>query len=68
MRDYDDKDDWYDALVALAESHDNKQGVRDREGWTGNWRNETPEQAYYAEFPEHKPESAPEHGCGHMQG
>lgn len=65
---YEDKDDWYAALEALAESHNNKRGVRDRDGWTMNWRHETPEQAYYGEYPEHKPTIAPAHGCGHMQG
>ncbi|MBU0703771.1 MAG: hypothetical protein KKC18_07875 [Chloroflexi bacterium] len=68
MHDYDNKDDWYDDLVAIAGRHHNKSAVRDREGWTMNWQAETPAQAYYGEYPEHKPESAPAHGCGHMQG
>jgi hypothetical protein len=51
---YTSSDDWYDALKAIAAKHDNTRAVRDREGWTDNWRNQTPEFAYYDEFPEHK--------------
>lgn len=68
MHDVDDKDEWYAALVMIAERHDNKRAVIDREGWTFSWQHETPEQAYYGEFPDHQPNSVPAHGCGHMQG
>jgi len=54
MNEYDDADDWYSDLVAIAERHGNKSAVRDREGWTYNWKNETPEDAYYEMYPEHK--------------
>lgn len=52
--DYKDKHDWYEALTNIAKRHDNKGAVRDFEGWTFNWEHETPEYAYYSEFPEHK--------------
>lgn len=52
--DFESKEDWYVALVEIAKSHDNKSAVRDFDGWTDNWKNETPEESYYSEFPEHK--------------
>lgn len=47
------KDDWYDELVRIADKHENTRGVRDFEGWTSNWETETPDEAYYSEFPTH---------------
>lgn len=58
MHEYETSDEWYEALVAVAKRHENKSGVRDREGWTMNWENETPEQAYYGEFTEHTPKNS----------
>ena len=51
---YETRDAWYEALTEVAQKHDNTSAVRDRVGWTFNWRNETPEEAYYSEYPEHK--------------
>lgn len=52
---YESKDEWYDHLVVVATNHANRTAVRDKEGWVDNWRNQTPEEAYYDEFPEHSP-------------
>lgn len=52
--DFETKQDWYDALVDIAKEHGNKDAVRDLDGWTYKWKQETPEEAYYSEFPEHK--------------
>lgn len=49
-------DEWYEALVEIAKKHNNKSAVGDREGWVFNWENETPEEAYYGMYPEHKEE------------
>lgn len=54
--DFESKDDWYFALVEIAKRHENQSGVRDFNGWTDNWKNETQEVAYYREFPEHRDE------------
>jgi hypothetical protein len=43
---FESRDDWYEALKTIAAKHDNVRAVRDREGWTDNWRNQTPEFAY----------------------
>ena len=51
---YTSSDDWYEALKAIAKKHNNISAVRDQEGWTSDWENQTPELAYYEEFPEHK--------------
>lgn len=53
---FNNADEWYEVLVEIAKRHDNKSAVRDREGWTFNWENETPEDAYYGMYPEHKGE------------
>lgn len=50
---YESKEDWYEALVAIAKRHNNKFAVRDFDGWTDNWENQTPEESYYEDFPEH---------------
>ena len=51
---FESKQDWYDALMKIAMTHYNMLAVRDFEGWTENWRSETPKEAYYKEFPEHE--------------
>lgn len=51
---YETDEAWYQALVEIAKSHDNADGVRDFEGWTDGWEQRSPELTYYSEFPEHK--------------
>ena len=46
-------DDWYAALVVVARSNNNGSAVRDFDGWTSLWEEESPADAYYEEFPEH---------------
>ncbi len=55
--DYANADEWYNALVEIAESHNNGRGVTHFESWTEFWETETPEDAYYDEFPEHQKSS-----------
>lgn len=50
---YETADEWYDALITIAGSHCVTHLVRDREAWTSNWQNETPEKAFYTEYPEY---------------
>lgn len=52
--DFETSEEWHEALKLVAAKHDNKSAVRDFDGWTMNWENETPEEAYYSEYPEHK--------------
>ena len=52
---FESNEEWYESLVDIAKTHQNTGAVRDFDGWTENWKNETPEEAYYSEFPEHKP-------------
>lgn len=52
---FESKKEWYDSLLVIARTHDNGSAVRDFEGWTDNWKNQTPAESYYAEFPEHDP-------------
>jgi hypothetical protein len=51
---YNNRFEWYERLKEIAYKHNNEFSVRDRDGWTYNWMHESPEQAYYEEFPEHK--------------
>ena len=52
---YEQRDEWYEALQKIARSHDNERAVRDYEGWTDGWDEVSPEDCYYQEYPEHKP-------------
>jgi len=47
-------ENWFDELQRIAKLHNNASSVRDYEGWTADWETESPEDVYYAEFPEHK--------------
>lgn len=50
--------EWFFALQAVAARHGNAGAIRDFEGWTDGWQNQSPEAVYYAEFPEHQPAAA----------
>ena len=49
---YQTADDWYAALIELATAEGKAHLVRDREGWTFNWQDETPEEAFFGAYPE----------------
>jgi len=53
---FDNADDWYEALRMVAGAHMCTGLVRDREAWTSNWKNEKPEDAFYNEYPEYRNE------------
>ncbi len=42
---------WYEALVSIADRHNNVISVSDFEYWTLHWKTSTPEEAFYDEFP-----------------
>lgn len=50
---FENADEWYGALVALAQSLSVVQLVRDREAWIEAWGSMTPEEAFFNEFPEY---------------
>ena len=54
MHNYESAEEWFDRLRDIAASHDNASAVRDFQGWTEDWESQTPEEAYYAEYPEHQ--------------
>lgn len=54
MSRYPSRDEWFSALQEIARSHHNISAVRDYDGWTQNWLHETPADAYYSEYPEHR--------------
>jgi len=48
-------DDWYAILADLARRHG--ESVADKEAWREDYdAGKGPEQAFYGEYPEHKPE------------
>lgn len=49
---YENADGWYAALQAIARKHGCLNNVRDKDGWIGDWQEESPETAFYSEFPE----------------
>lgn len=51
---YTNAQEWFSALQGIANKHDNRNAIRDFEGWTQGWEESTPAEVYYAEFPEHK--------------
>lgn len=50
---YDSKDEWYEALLAIAKTHGVEHLVRDKDGWTYNWENETPSESFYNDYPQY---------------
>lgn len=54
--DYERAEDWFNELKKIADSHGNKDAVRDFEGWTEGWEDRSPSDVYYEEFPEHRVE------------
>lgn len=48
-------DDWYMVLRDLARKHG--ENVSDREAWREAWEFDytSPEEAFYSEYPEHRP-------------
>ena len=48
---YSNSIDWVAALIRVAEKHRCERLIRDFEAWTANWINETPDEAFYAEYP-----------------
>lgn len=55
MNQYSSAEAWFADLQDLAAKHHNGSAVRDFEGWTEDWQKQSPAEAYYAEYPEHKP-------------
>ena len=53
-KEFNEKNDWYDRLLEIAAKHRNSKAVQDFYGCTSHWKTETPEEAYYKDFPEHK--------------
>jgi hypothetical protein len=51
---YHSAEHWFEELLAIATNHDNVGAIRDFDGWTDGWAQRTPEDVYFAEFPEHK--------------
>ncbi len=49
-------EDWYEELKSVAGWHDNAPAVRDPDDWICKWEAASPEDTYYDEYPEHKPE------------
>jgi hypothetical protein len=49
---YNSKDEWYAALLAIAKSHCVEHLVADKEEWTENWEKFSPESEFYGELPE----------------
>ena len=45
---------WYAELQDIAAKHNNKSAVQDFDGWTFDWDTQSPADAYYSEYPEHK--------------
>ncbi|WP_075588324.1 hypothetical protein [Rhodoferax antarcticus] len=46
---------WFLEVQRIAALHNNSGAVRDYEGWLDRTEDESPEEAYYSKFPEHKP-------------
>jgi hypothetical protein len=45
---------WFYELLDIAVSHNNRNAVRDFDGWTNGWGDHSPADAYYTEFPQHR--------------
>lgn len=48
---YANAQQWFKTLKSIAKENKNESAITDFEGWTSNWENESPSEAYYNEFP-----------------
>jgi hypothetical protein len=53
MHDYDNEDDWYKELVEFAQMHCAGHLVKDRQAWVEGWQLNSPQDAFYDEYPEY---------------